>query len=577
MAKSAPLIFLHGQLVAETIVLTIDFGYFSFSTQIHSSRLRSAKVSDLQTEELLCFSFHKESVMGVVTVSSSASRTPLGLSRRFIVHQSTLKRPLTLAYKTNKNKNKALVAPHEPTALPIESSKEHQKRSRSVAKASTGVRTVDAEAASQYAAELDYNEAAAKLENIYKLSPATDASDLENTDDVVRRIRQRRKNGVVVEETEKGSGGKVVMSKMKVAKRLSLDKRIELKKKKEGKSILSTRKTEFIDNEENKVEELVREYSASTDLVSLDWKKMKIPPVLPSSEHAWLFKLMQPMKVILQVKENLEMELEREPTDNELSKAMNMRVVQVRKHMEDGRSARNKLIKHNLRLVLFVMNKYFQEFSNGPKFQDLCQAGVKGLITAIDRFEPQRKFRLSTYSLFWIRHAIIRSMTVSSFTRVSFGLESVRVEIQAAKLELMFELNRMPAEEEIIKRVGISPERYQEVMRASKPIFSLHAKHPTTQEEFINGLTDVDGVGGDKRRQPALLRLALDDVLDSLKPKESLVIRQRYGLDGKGDRTLGEIAGNLNISREMVRKHEVKALMKLKHPARVDYLRQYIY
>lgn len=64
--------------------------------------------------------------------------------------------------------------------------------------------------------------------------------------------------------------------------------------------------------------------------------------------------------------------------------------------------------------------------------------------------------------------------------------------------------------------------------------------------------------------------------LDSLKPKESLVIRQRYGLDGKGDRTLGEIGGNLNISREMVRKHEVKALMKLKHPARVDYLRRYI-
>lgn len=64
--------------------------------------------------------------------------------------------------------------------------------------------------------------------------------------------------------------------------------------------------------------------------------------------------------------------------------------------------------------------------------------------------------------------------------------------------------------------------------------------------------------------------------LDSLKPKESLVIRQRFGLDGKGYRTLGEIARNLNISREMVRKHELKALMKLKHPARVDYLRRYV-
>lgn len=84
------------------------------------------------------------------------------------------------------------------------------------------------------------------------------------------------------------------------------------------------------------------------------------------------------------------------------------------------------ILQHNLRLVLFVMNKYFQDFANGPRFQDLCQAGVKGLITAIDRFEPKRRYRLSTYALFWIRHAIIRSMTVSSFVRVPFGLESVR-------------------------------------------------------------------------------------------------------------------------------------------------------
>ena len=89
----------------------------------------------------------------------------------------------------------------------------------------------------------------------------------------------------------------------------------------------------------------------------------------------------------------------------------------------------------------------------------------------------------------------------------------VRVEIQRAKLELLFELHREPTEEEIIEKVGISPERYQEVMRASKSVASLHSRHSVTQEEFINGITDVDGVGGDHRRQPALLRLALDDVV----------------------------------------------------------------
>ena len=97
--------------------------------------------------------------------------------------------------------------------------------------------------------------------------------------------------------------------------------------------------------------------------------------------------------------------------------------------------------------------------------------------------------------------------------RSIFSFLQVRVEIQRAKLELLFKLQRLPTEEEIIEKVGISPERYHEVMRASKSVLSLHARHATTQEEYINGITDVEGVGGDRGRQLALLRLALDDVV----------------------------------------------------------------
>ncbi|KAJ1394586.1 Winged helix-like DNA-binding domain superfamily [Sesbania bispinosa] len=376
--------------------------------------------------------------MGVVTVSTSAAGTPLGLNTKFSPHQNTQKRPLIVAFKGNKSNDTSFVSSQEQIPLPIETAKTNRKRI--------------------------------------------------NNDSVVR-------------------------NQSKKAKRLNLDKRIALKNQKE--------------------------------------------------------------EALLQVKEGLQEEGE-EPTDGELADATKMSVVQVRKAIEVGQAARNKLIKHNLRLVLFVINKYFQYFASGPRFQDLCQAGVKGLITAIDRFEPDRRFQLSTYSLFWIRHAIIYSITLSSFTRVPFGLEKIKVDIQRAKLELTFELQRSPTEEEIVERVGISHQRYHEVVKASKPVLSLYSRHVTTQEEFINGITDVDGVNVDNRRQLAIVRLALDDVLDSLKPKESLVIRQRYGLDGKGDRTLGEIAGNLNISRETVRKHEIKALMKLKHPARLDYLRRYV-
>ncbi|PQQ04190.1 RNA polymerase sigma factor sigE chloroplastic/mitochondrial [Prunus yedoensis var. nudiflora] len=476
--------------------------------------------------------------MGVVTVSSSASRTPLGLSTKLTSQRSTLRKPLIVAFKTDEANKTALVAPQEKIPLPIETRKKHQKRLGKVRKLAKSVKSATIDVASPCTLELDYNEAAAKLENLYKRSPETEAnSDVEHVDGLMRRGRKRRKKTSESDDDkeENRTSNTVVRNRAKKAKRLSLDKRVALKWNKDEKVIASViRKRKGRKNENEKIEELVREYSASTDLVSLDWKKMKIPPVLTSSDHAWLFKLMQPMKGLLEVKENLQKGLGREPTNGELAGATNMSVVQVKKHLEVGQAARSKLIKHNLRLVLFVMNKYFQDFTNGPKFQDLCQAGVKGLITAIDRFEPKRSFRLSTYGLFWIRHAIIRSMTLSSFTRVSFGLESVRAEIQKAKLGMLFALKRMPTEDEIIEKVGISPERYHEVMRASKSVFSLHSRHTTTQEEFINGITDVDGVEGENRRKPALLRLALDDVLDSLKPKESLVIRQRYGLDGKG-------------------------------------------
>nr|GLL28219.1 RNA polymerase sigma factor sigE, chloroplastic/mitochondrial-like [Ipomoea trifida] len=494
--------------------------------------------------------------MGVVTVSSSAARSPLGSSTRFSSRLCALKRPLVLSFKANKPKNAAaLVSPDEPTSLSLETSKESKKRLGRPKKRSDRIHAVSTGEASPSTLDLDYNDVAAKLEKLYIHSPEPTTSGIGSEGCIVKRSSQRKKT-----------------------KRLSLDKRVALRNMKGGEIVASSHERKRKEEtEEEKINKLVREYSVGTDLVSMDWKKMKIPAVLASSEHAWLFKLMQPMKVILQVKEHLQDNLGREPSGVEIAEATNVDIVLLRKILEAGRAARNKLIKHNLRLVLFVIKKYFQDFANGPKFQDLCQAGVKGLITAIDRFEPKRRLQLSTYGLFWIRHAVIRSMTLSSFIKVSFGLESVRAEIQRAKLELLFELQRMPTDEEITERVGISTDRYHEVMKASKPVSSLHARNRVTQEELINGITDLDGVEGDKRQQPALLRLALDDVLDSLKPKESLVIRQRYGLDGKGDRTLGEIAGNLNISREMVRKHEVKALMKLKHPARVDYLRRYIF
>ncbi|KAG9131413.1 hypothetical protein Leryth_025705 [Lithospermum erythrorhizon] len=466
--------------------------------------------------------------MGVVTISSSATRTRLGLNSIFSTDTTPLKRMSVVSFKTDKPKNASLIVTQESLSLPRDNSKGNKKKLRQAKKKPERVQATTVDEVAPTTIELDYSEAAAKLESIYKRCHESSSFDTLVKDCEAKTGRDSRKRPV---EAVKDITDSVVRSRKNKAKRLSLDKRISLRTKKELEKVSSSQKIRSREDEEvEKIHRLLREYANSSDIVSLDWKKMKIPPVLPSSEHVWLFKLMQPMKEILEVKKNLKNDLGREPTDGESAQALNVHLFELKKNIEVGQAARNKLIKHNLRLVLFVMNKYFQDFVQGPKFQDLCQAGVKGLITAIDRFEPNRRLRLSTYGLFWIRHAIIRSMTVSSFTKVPFGLESVRVEIQKAKLELLFELQRLPTEVEIIERVRISPERYNEVMNASKSAVSLNARHSITQEEFINGITDVDGVEGDKRRQPALLRLALDDVLDSLKPKESLVtVTNLYG------------------------------------------------
>lgn len=237
--------------------------------------------------------------MGVVTVSSSAARTPLGLNAKLSTRVSQQRRPSILSFKTGKTKNAALVAPQESLTLPMEISKKNEKRSRRSVRHPERVKVISIDQETPSTLELDYNEAAAKLEHIYKRSPATSDCETELKDHEVKRGQHRRKAVEEdKEEANKGTAANIVRSRRRKSKRLNLEKRIALRKKKETEIVVSSKSKKRTDHdEEGKINRLVREYSTSTDFVSLDWKKMKIPPVLPSSEHAWLFKLMQPLKV----------------------------------------------------------------------------------------------------------------------------------------------------------------------------------------------------------------------------------------------------------------------------------------
>ena len=225
-------------------------------------------------------------MMGVVFISSSAARSPLRLNTDLLTHRSSLKKlPSIVAFKADESTNSSLIVPPEQVS-------EKQKEKRVV------TRRKPSKDQNSAPLGLDYNEAAARLESIYKLSPPATSVEEDVIDASKGKVSRRRKR----KESGGGEEKKVVVrSNVKKEKRLNLDKRIALKRNVQEKPVIiasAKKKVTRRQQEEEKIERLVRDYSASNDVVSLDWKKMKIPPVLSSTEHTWLFKLMQPMKVL---------------------------------------------------------------------------------------------------------------------------------------------------------------------------------------------------------------------------------------------------------------------------------------
>lgn len=228
--------------------------------------------------------------MGVVTVSSTPSRTsPLGIRSSYSAgwSQPLRQRPISFV---------AFKSPDPNAVKALTKSRKQAKRAQSASLDSASA----SPSSSVVAVDLDYSEVAEALENIYKLSPA-EVSDMELDSELCRRGHRRKRANESVK-----SGEVVVRNRKRRMKRLSLDARMALRhlRKEEGEIVArdGVRKGAADEREEVDVIKLLREYSVSIDLVSFDWRKMNIPPVLSLAEHIWLFKLMQPMKVKAQIR-----------------------------------------------------------------------------------------------------------------------------------------------------------------------------------------------------------------------------------------------------------------------------------
>jgi RNA polymerase nonessential primary-like sigma factor len=303
--------------------------------------------------------------------------------------------------------------------------------------------------------------------------------------------------------------------------------------------------------------------SPTPDLVRCYLQEIGRYPLLTPDEEISYARIVQQMIAIVHQREALAQKLQYSPELSELAATVNKTEAEIQSILKLGQRAKEKMVTANLRLVVMIAKKYQ---NRNLDFLDLIQEGTIGLQKGIEKFDPNKGYKLSTYAYWWIRQEITRAIAEKSRTiRLPVHLTEILNKIKKVQREIFQKLGRFGTIEELAEALNLSPQQIREYLSISRTAISLNKQVGDEQETELGEILASESVSPEKLITTELLRQDVAKLLIPLTPIQRQVLTLSFGLENDHQINLAQIGKQLNLSRERIRQIQVKAINILRH------------